>query len=102
LNSHFYGGGYYPNGGASEIALNIIPVIEKAGGKVFVKANVTDILHNGERVTGVKVKVLYTSLNFIKMVTVINDLKVKKGEEVFEINAPIVVSNAGLYNTFQR
>jgi all-trans-retinol 13,14-reductase len=55
LNSHFYDGGFYPNGGASEIALNIIPVIERAGGKVFVRANVTEILHNGSKVTGVKV-----------------------------------------------
>jgi hypothetical protein len=31
-------------GGASEIALNIIPIIERAGGKVLVRANVTEIL----------------------------------------------------------
>ena len=30
-------------GGASEIAYNIIPVIEAAGGKVLVRANVTGI-----------------------------------------------------------
>jgi all-trans-retinol 13,14-reductase len=44
LNSHFYDGGFYPVGGASEIALNIIPVIERAGGRVLVRANVTEIL----------------------------------------------------------
>jgi all-trans-retinol 13,14-reductase len=44
LNSHFYDGGFYPVGGASEIALNIIPIIERAGGKVLVRANVTEIL----------------------------------------------------------
>ena len=32
-------------GGASEIAYNIIPVIEAAGGKVLVRANVTGINH---------------------------------------------------------
>ncbi len=31
-------------GGASEIAYNIIPVIEAAGGKVLVRANVTGII----------------------------------------------------------
>ena len=31
----------YLTGGASEIALSIIPVIEAAGGRVLVKANVT-------------------------------------------------------------
>jgi all-trans-retinol 13,14-reductase len=44
LNSHFYDGGFYPVGGASEIALNIIPVIERSGGKVLVRANVKEIL----------------------------------------------------------
>lgn len=39
LINHFLYGGAYPVGGASEIALNIIPVIERAGGKVLVRAN---------------------------------------------------------------
>jgi phytoene dehydrogenase-like protein len=47
LTSHFYDGGFYPVGGASEIALNVIPVIERAGGKVLVRANVTEILVMG-------------------------------------------------------
>lgn len=81
LNSHFYSGGYYPVGGASEIALNIIPVIERAGGKVLVRANVTEIIHNGSKVMGVKVE---------------------KGSETHVIQAPIIISNAGLYNTFLR
>ena len=29
-------GGYYPTGGGSEFAFNMIPIIEKAGGKVLV------------------------------------------------------------------
>jgi len=38
VHKHFLQhGGFYPKGGASEIALNIIPVIEKAGGKVLVQ-----------------------------------------------------------------
>lgn len=41
-------GGFYPIGGASEIAFNIIPVIEKNGGKVLVRANVTEILVDGD------------------------------------------------------
>ena len=41
LNNHFQRyGAYYPVGGASEIALNIVPVIERAGGKVLVRASV--------------------------------------------------------------
>jgi hypothetical protein len=42
IHRHFLeSGGYYPVGGASEIAFNLIPVIESAGGKVLVRANVT-------------------------------------------------------------
>ena len=36
-------GGAYPVGGASEIAFHIIPVIEAAGGKVLVRAEVDDL-----------------------------------------------------------
>ena len=38
LTRHFSLGGGYPVGGASQIALNIIPVIEDAGGSVLVRA----------------------------------------------------------------
>jgi all-trans-retinol 13,14-reductase len=41
-------GGYYPVGGASEIAFNMIPIIEQSGGKVLVRADVTQILCNKE------------------------------------------------------
>ena len=39
LLNHFAYASSYPVGGASEIAMNIIPVIERAGGRVFVRAN---------------------------------------------------------------
>lgn len=48
LLQHYVHGGFYPIGGASEIAFNIIPVIEKSGGKVLVRANVTEILVDGD------------------------------------------------------
>jgi all-trans-retinol 13,14-reductase len=37
-------GGYYPVGGSSELAFNIIPVIEESGGKVMTRAIVKEIL----------------------------------------------------------
>jgi len=80
LSKHFSGGGFYPVGGASEIAFNIIPVIEKTGGRVLVRANVTEIITRKGKACGVKVE---------------------KGDDTIEILAPLVVSNAGLYNTFQ-
>ncbi|XP_046641575.1 all-trans-retinol 13,14-reductase-like, partial [Daphnia pulicaria] len=45
----------YPIGGASEIPYRIIPVIERSGGCVLMKANVTQILTEGGKVTGVRV-----------------------------------------------
>jgi len=82
LNRHFMkAGAHYPVGGASEIAYNIIPVIEKAGGRVLVRAPVSDIVAKGGKVCGVNVS---------------------KGTGTIEILAPMVISSAGLYNTFQR
>ena len=82
LITHFTDcGGYYPIGGASEIAFNIIPVIEASGGKVLVRANVDKILcSDGGHANGVRVQ---------------------KGSESYEIRAPVIISNAGLYNTFR-
>ena len=42
-------GGYYPVGGASEIAMRFIPVIEKTGGSVLVRAPVKEILLDEEK-----------------------------------------------------
>ena len=82
LHNHFMKGGAYPVGGASEIAFHIIPVIESAGGKVLVRAEVQSILMNAEgEACGVQVK---------------------KGSDQISIRAPLVVSNAGLYNTLER
>ena len=83
LNRHFLKfGAHYPVGGASEVALNMIPVIERAGGKVLVRARVREILTKGGRAIGVRVG--------------------KEGKDYVDVMAPIVISNAGLYNTFQE
>ena len=55
LLTHFSNGAFYPLGGASEIAFHMIPTIERAGGKVLVRANVTSILTSNAKVTGVRV-----------------------------------------------
>lgn len=79
LMTHFMWGGYYPRGGASEIAFHLIPTIEKAGGKCLVRAPVTEIVINKEgKATGVVVR---------------------KGSNNHTISAPMVVSDAGVYNT---
>ena len=46
LLRHFISGAYYPKGGSSEIVYQIIPVIERHGGRVLVDAPVSKILLN--------------------------------------------------------
>ena len=75
---HYLGGGAYPVGGASRIARTIVPVIERAGGRVVVRAEVTRILVRKGRATGIQLT------------------------DGAEIEAPIVVSDAGVWNTFTK
>ncbi|KAA8584757.1 hypothetical protein FQN60_003451 [Etheostoma spectabile] len=82
LLHHYKRGAYYPQGGASEFAFHIIPVIQQAGGAVLVRAPVQRILLNQQgKAYGVTVL---------------------KGQEVIEVHAPVVISNAGIFNTFQK
>ncbi|MEQ2167986.1 hypothetical protein GOODEAATRI_009688, partial [Goodea atripinnis] len=46
LITHYLNGAWYPKGGSSEIAYHMIPIIEKAGGAVLVRAPVNRILFN--------------------------------------------------------
>ena len=78
IAKHYLYGGFYPVGGASEIAKTIIPVIQQPGGEVFTYADVTDILVEKGKATGVRMA---------------------DGEE---IRAPMVISNAGVINTFEK
>jgi len=83
LAGHFLYGSYYPIGGASEIAFHIIPVIERAGGRVLVRAPVTNILSDDDNshVTGIAVK---------------------RGSQSILIRAPLVISDAGIFNTYNK
>ncbi|NXY11464.1 RETST reductase, partial [Pteruthius melanotis] len=82
LVTHFLHGAWYPKGGAGEIPFHIIPVIRKAGGDVFGKAPVQRILLDSQgRACGVTVK---------------------KGQDSVDIFAPVVISDAGIFNTFER
>nr|XP_015217609.1 PREDICTED: all-trans-retinol 13,14-reductase-like [Lepisosteus oculatus] len=82
LLHHYKRGAYYPRGGASEIAFHIIPVIQKAGGAVLVRAPVQRILVDQKgSACGVTVK---------------------KGQEEVTVLAPVVISDAGMFNTFEK
>jgi all-trans-retinol 13,14-reductase len=75
--NHYFRGGYYPIGGSGVIAESIIPVIERAGGLVLINAEVAQVVVEDGRAVGVEMAA---------------DGRV--------IRAPIIVSDAGVYNTF--
>ena len=75
---HYLYGGYYPVGGSWKIADYILPKIRRAGGEVFTYANVEEILVEGGAVAGVRMA------------------------DSHEIRCPVVVSSAGVDNTFNR
>ena len=75
---HYMRGGYYPVGGASQIAETIIPVVQSGGGDVFTYADVAKILVKKNRAIGVKMA------------------------DGHEIHAPVVISNAGVINTYEK
>ncbi|XP_072299009.1 all-trans-retinol 13,14-reductase [Eucyclogobius newberryi] len=82
LVTHYLNGAWYPKGGATEIAYHMIPIIEKAGGAVLVRAPVNRVLFNGaNEAIGVSVM---------------------KGQEEVHIHAPMVISDAGIFNTYQK
>ncbi|WP_444936991.1 phytoene desaturase family protein [Microbulbifer sp. JMSA004] len=78
IAKHYLYGGYYPVGGASKISETIIPQIQASGGDVFTYAKVETILMNGDQVRGVRMS------------------------DGHEIEAPLVVSGAGVFNTFEK
>ena len=84
IQDHFATGSFYPVGGSSEIAYTMIPVIEKAGGAVMMKTKVTDILMSDDMKTAIGVRVLFNK------------------KQRFEIHAPLIISDAGAINTFER
>lgn len=78
IAKHYIHGGYYPIGGASRMAETIIPVIQASGGDVLTYADVTEILLEKKRAVGVRMA------------------------DGHEIRAPLVISNAGVINTFEK
>ncbi len=78
LVSHYLDGAAYPVGGAGSIALSILPTIERAGGTLLVHADVEEVLIREERVIGVRMS------------------------DGLEILAPVVLSDAGVRNTFGK
>ncbi|CAG06572.1 unnamed protein product, partial [Tetraodon nigroviridis] len=81
LLHHYKRGAYFPKGGASEIPFHIIRTIQKYGGKCLVRAPVSQILVTEQGSA--------------------YGVKVRKGTEEVEVRAPVVISNCGVFTTFQ-
>jgi len=75
---HYLYGGFYPVGGSWQIANNIIPKIQKAGGEVFTYALVKEILVEEGEVSGVEMA------------------------DGHRIDCDCVISSAGIDNTMNR
>lgn len=76
--NHYFEGGWYPVGGSGGIAEAIVPTIAAAGGEVLINAAVREIVVERGRATGVRMD----------------------DDRLF--TAPIVVSGAGVLNTFGK
>lgn len=82
LIRHYWNGAFYPVGGPSEIAYQMVNMIERLGGRVLVQAPVTDILCNESgRAHGVRVG---------------------RSSGNVELFAKKIVSDAGAINTFKK
>ncbi len=78
VRSYLYGG-YFPVGGSSSIAANMVPIIENGGGQVITATVVEEIIIDNNRAIGVRTRK-------------------RKIEENFY--AENIVSDAGAYNTY--
>lgn len=75
---HYFGGGNFPVGGSAEIVNTVAPVIASGGGTILISAEVDEILVEGNRAKGVRMK----------------DGKA--------LQADLVISGAGIFNTYEK
>jgi len=78
IAEHYFAGASYPIGGAATIAASMIPQIENAGGRIVTSAEVASILLDSNRARGVRMS------------------------DGHEFRSPLVFSDAGTTNTFDR
>ena len=83
--SHYLRGASYPEGGAARIARTFEKGIERSGGSILVGQEVLEILTDGGRAVGVRV---------------LSRRGPMPVERIYR--APIVISSAGAFNTFER
>ncbi len=77
--NHYLGGAWYPVGGSGVFVDAIVPVIQSAGGRLLINAEVAGIVVEADSVVGVRM-----------------------APDGATVRAPVVVSDAGVLNTFGR
>ena len=82
IATHFLNGAFYPTGSAETIAQAIVPIIKGAGGDVLVNHGVEEILVKNGTACGVTGK--------------------DQSGTTFRFTARHIISNAGIYPTFQK
>ncbi|KAM3089630.1 phytoene desaturase family protein [Phormidesmis sp. 146-35] len=83
--SSYLKGGWYPVGGAQEIAKQILPVIEQTGGRAIAQRQVTEIIIENGVAIGVRA------------------CKTHAPDAAIEAYyAPVVISDAGAFNTYTQ
>ena len=82
---HYLKGGYYPEGGAETIVESIARIVDAKGGQCLVNHTVTEIIVRDNKALGVKVVATKGTDSIEK-----------------EFCAPIIVSDAGAYATYNR
>jgi all-trans-retinol 13,14-reductase len=70
IASHYFNGASYPIGGAARIAETIIPLIERSGGKVVIRAEVAEIVVRNGKAMGVRM----TDGREFRSATVVSDV----------------------------
>lgn len=83
--SSYLKGGWYPIGGAQEIAKQILPVIEESGGKAIAQHQVTEIMVENGVAIGVKATRTH-----------------HPHADIETYYAPVIISDAGAFNTYTK
>jgi phytoene dehydrogenase-like protein len=95
---HYLTGGYYPMGGAGQIAPKVKAIVEAQGGKIQLNREVTQVLIEGNRAVGVRVQVVDNNLK----PKVSEQSEPQPGPMTEDYFAPLVISDVGVATTYLK
>ncbi|MEM7181405.1 MAG: NAD(P)/FAD-dependent oxidoreductase, partial [Spirochaetota bacterium] len=87
LVSHYFKGAFYPVGGSGQIAETMLPIIQEKGGHILLNHRVDEILIESGKAVGVRAEYLRAG---------------EEEEPIKEFRAPLIISGAGAYITYER